>query len=51
MGLWEYGSMGFHILKCAASTGDIGNQILELKTVYQCSDLSDLAIFQFSIYK
>ena len=38
--------MGFHIFKCSASTGDIGNQIIELKTVYLCSDPIDMAIFQ-----
>ena len=38
--------MGFHILKCAVSTGDIGKLILVLKIVYYCCNLSDVAIFQ-----
>ena len=38
--------MGFHILKGAAFTGDIGKEILELKTVYKCSQPSDMAGFQ-----
>ena len=40
--------MGFHILKCAASTGDTGKLIIVLKIVYQCCDPSDVAIFQVS---
>ena len=38
--------MGFNILKCGASTGDIGKLILVLKIVYYCCDPSDVAIFQ-----
>ena len=39
--------MGFNILNCAASIGDIGKLILVLKIVYYSCDLSDMAIFPF----
>ena len=42
--------MGFHILKGAVCTGDIGKLIVALKCIYECRDLSDMAVFQFSIY-
>ena len=37
---------GISYFEGAASSGDIGKQIIELKIVYLCSDLSDMAIFQ-----